>query len=125
MSCSPLGSAAFQADSTHALAIVKQVAAEHHIKPSTWHTPFWDVCCTQVIDPVTDYLKLLRTIFDFSALKALFARPDFKFVFDGLHGVAGPYAKRIFVEVRVLSCSGIFVCLLHSHNCMSSTTSCV
>ena len=43
----------------------------------------------QVIDPVTDYLKLLRSIFDFPALKALFARPDFKFLFDGLHGVAG------------------------------------
>ena len=58
--------------------------------------------CLQVIDPVTDYLKLLRSIFDFSALKALFARPDFKFVFDGLHGVAGPYAKRIFVEASLL-----------------------
>ena len=32
--------------------------------------------------------------------QALLGRPDFKFVFDGLHGVAGPYAKRIFVQVQ-------------------------
>lgn len=49
-----------------------------------------------------DYLKLLRTIYDFSPLSALLRRPDFKFAFDGMHGVAGPYAKRIFVEVSPL-----------------------
>ena len=53
----------------------------------------------QVIDEVEDYLKLLRKIYDFNALSALLRRPDFKFAFDGMHGVAGPYAKRIFVQV--------------------------
>lgn len=48
-----------------------------------------------------DYLKLLRKIYDFNALSALLRRPDFKFAFDGMHGVAGPYAKRIFVQVRL------------------------
>lgn len=52
----------------------------------------------QVIDSVEDYLKLLRTIFDFDALKALLHKPDFTFTFDAMHGVAGPYAKRIFVQ---------------------------
>jgi phosphoglucomutase len=52
----------------------------------------------QVIDPVEDYLRLLRKIYDFDALKSFLARPDFKFTFDGLSGVAGPYAKRIFVQ---------------------------
>lgn len=33
-----------------------------------------------------DYVALLRTIFDIEALKALFARPDFKFVYDSMHG---------------------------------------
>ena len=51
-----------------------------------------------VIDPVDDYLSLLKTVFDFGALKRLLARPDFSFVFDGMHGVAGPYARRLFVE---------------------------
>lgn len=53
----------------------------------------------QVFDPVEDYLKLLRTIFDFDALKALLRKPDFTFTFDGMHGVSGPYARRILVEV--------------------------
>ncbi len=62
-----------------------------------------EFCCwnlqMQVIDSVEDYLKLLRTIFDFDALKALLHKPDFAFTFDAMHGVAGPYAKRIFVQV--------------------------
>jgi len=29
----------------------------------------------------------------------LFARKDFKFVFDGLSGIAGPYAHKIFKEL--------------------------
>ena len=51
-----------------------------------------------VIDPVSDYLSLLKTVFDFGALKRLLSRPDFSFVFDGMHGVAGPYARRLFVD---------------------------
>lgn len=58
----------------------------------------------QVIDPVEDYLKLLRTIFDFDGLKALLNKPNFKFTFDGMHGVSGPYAKRIFVQVLLCYC---------------------
>jgi len=36
--------------------------------------------------------------------QALLGRPDFSFVFDGLHGVAGPYAQRIFVQVSSDHC---------------------
>lgn len=32
-------------------------------------------------------------------LQTFLARPDFSFTFDGLHGVSGPYAKRIFGKV--------------------------
>lgn len=39
-----------------------------------------------VIDSVDDYLQLLKTIFDFQALKNLIARKDFKFIFDSLSG---------------------------------------
>lgn len=52
----------------------------------------------QVIDEVEDYLKLLKGIYDFDSLSHLLRRPDFRFTFDGMHGVAGPYAKRIFVK---------------------------
>ena len=55
----------------------------------------------QVIDPVEDYLKLIHKIYDFGALRKLLARKDFNFTFDGMHGVAGPYAQRIFVKARL------------------------
>jgi len=47
-----------------------------------------------VIDPVTDYEALMRQLFDFDAIKALFAR-GFTVCFDAMHAVTGPYAKRI------------------------------
>ena len=45
-------------------------------------------------------MRLLRGIYDFNSLSHLLRRPDFKFTFDGMHGVAGPYAKRILVKAR-------------------------
>jgi len=42
------------------------------------------------------YLDLLKTLFDFDLIKSLVSRKDFKFVYDGMSGVAGPYAKEIF-----------------------------
>jgi len=52
----------------------------------------------EVIDPVEEHLKLLKSLFDFNAIRSLFARPDFSFLYDSMHGVQGPYAQRIFVE---------------------------
>lgn len=52
-----------------------------------------------VVDSAADYVELLQSMFDFEALKALFARSDFSFLFDAMSGVTGPYAKRIFVEL--------------------------
>lgn len=43
-------------------------------------------------------MALLKSVFDFPRLAALLARPDFSFVFDGMHGVAGAYASRVFAE---------------------------
>ncbi len=71
-----------------------------------------------------DYLKLLRKIYDFSALSALLRRPDFKFAFDGMHGVAGPYAKRIFVEVSPLPSFPIFLPLVGRKLSCSSPLHC-
>ena len=50
----------------------------------------------EVISNSEDYVAMLESMFDWSALKTLFGREDFKFTFDGLNGVAGPYAKAIF-----------------------------
>jgi phosphoglucomutase len=48
----------------------------------------------EVIDPVADYAALMADLFDFAAIKALFAR-GFTMRFDGMHAVAGPYAHAI------------------------------
>eukprot|EP00274_Cyanoptyche_gloeocystis_P001970 CAMPEP_0196655628 /NCGR_PEP_ID=MMETSP1086-20130531/5382_1 /TAXON_ID=77921 /ORGANISM="Cyanoptyche gloeocystis , Strain SAG4.97" /LENGTH=509 /DNA_ID=CAMNT_0041988039 /DNA_START=258 /DNA_END=1787 /DNA_ORIENTATION=- len=52
----------------------------------------------EVIDSVDEYLKLMKEIYDFDKLKAFVARPDFRMLMDSLHGVTGPYVKRIFVD---------------------------
>lgn len=52
----------------------------------------------EVVDGISSHVQLLKTIFDFDALRALFKRPDFSFVYDSMSGVQGPYARRVFVE---------------------------
>ena len=51
-----------------------------------------------VIDAAALYVELMEGIFDFEALRAFVQRKDFSMVYDGMHGVAGPFAKAIFVD---------------------------
>ncbi|WP_029040742.1 alpha-D-glucose phosphate-specific phosphoglucomutase [Cucumibacter marinus] len=51
----------------------------------------------EVIDPVSAYADLMQELFDFDAIRALFAS-GFKVKFDAMHAVTGPYAKRILEE---------------------------
>jgi phosphoglucomutase len=50
----------------------------------------------EVVDSTDNYVALMKSVFDFGALQQLVARPDFSMCFDAMHGVAGPYAVRIF-----------------------------
>ncbi|KAK1987093.1 phosphoglucomutase/phosphomannomutase [Colletotrichum cereale] len=51
----------------------------------------------EVVDSTTDYVDMLKDIFDFDLIKKFFqSHPDFKVLFDGLHGVTGPYGTAIF-----------------------------
>jgi len=50
----------------------------------------------QVVDSTKDYVELMEKLFDFQKLKKLFARKDFRFCFDALGGISGPYALAIF-----------------------------
>lgn len=50
----------------------------------------------KVVENIKPYVNLLKGLFDFDKLKQLFARKDFSFKFDAMHGVSGPYAKAIF-----------------------------
>ncbi len=49
----------------------------------------------EVIDSVADYVELMKELFDFPALKAMFAG-GFRLAFDSMHAVTGPYAHAIF-----------------------------
>ncbi len=49
----------------------------------------------EVVDPVADYQALMETLFDFPAIRGLFAS-GFTMRFDAMNAVTGPYAKAIF-----------------------------
>ena len=51
----------------------------------------------EVIDPVAIHADLLRRLFDFDAIRALFAS-GFTMRFDAMHAVTGPYAKAILED---------------------------
>jgi phosphoglucomutase len=58
----------------------------------TRQTPFGMI--VEIIDPVADYADLMERLFDFDAIRALFAS-GFTMVFDAMHAVTGPYAREI------------------------------
>ncbi|MEZ5789502.1 MAG: alpha-D-glucose phosphate-specific phosphoglucomutase [Nitratireductor sp.] len=60
----------------------------------------------EVVDPVVDYAALMETLFDFDAIRAMFAS-GFTMRFDAMSAVTGPYAHEI-LENR-LGCSGTVV----------------
>lgn len=51
----------------------------------------------EIIDPVADYKALMKTLFDFEAIEALFDS-GFKMRFDAMHAVTGPYAHAILED---------------------------
>ncbi|MET0210072.1 MAG: alpha-D-glucose phosphate-specific phosphoglucomutase [Burkholderiaceae bacterium] len=52
----------------------------------------------EVIDPVADYAELMARLFDFAAIRALFAS-GFRMRFDAMHAVSGPYATAVLEEI--------------------------
>lgn len=56
-----------------------------------------DEFSVEVIDPVRDYADLMESMFDFEAIRALFAS-GFSIKFDAMHAVTGPYAQEIFTQ---------------------------
>lgn len=51
----------------------------------------------RVVDAVSDYQALMETLFDFDAIRALFAG-GFTMCFDAMHAVTGPYATAILED---------------------------
>jgi phosphoglucomutase len=49
----------------------------------------------EVLDPVADYADLMASLFDFEAIRRLFASGQFRMKLDAMHAVTGPYATEI------------------------------
>ncbi|MDT8855675.1 alpha-D-glucose phosphate-specific phosphoglucomutase [Paracoccaceae bacterium Fryx2] len=58
-----------------------------------------DGMAVDVVDPVADYATLMESLFDFPAIRAMFAA-GFRMRFDAMCAVTGPYAKEI-LETRL------------------------
>lgn len=56
----------------------------------------------EVIDFIDDYAELMKELFDFDVLRKLIVgsedRPPFRLLLNSMHGVTGPYSRRIFSE---------------------------
>jgi phosphoglucomutase len=61
----------------------------------------------EVVDPVADYADLMETLFDFPALKAMFAG-GFRMRMDSMNAITGPYAVEI-LEKRLGAAAGTVV----------------
>jgi phosphoglucomutase len=57
-----------------------------------------DAMRVEVIDPVADYAGLMQELFDFDAIRRMFAA-GFRMRFDAMHAVTGPYARRILEDL--------------------------
>ena len=52
----------------------------------------------EVFDPVEDYAGAMQELFDFNAIRQLFAG-GFRMCFDAMHAVSGPYAKAVLEDL--------------------------
>ncbi|XP_073059456.1 phosphoglucomutase, cytoplasmic [Primulina eburnea] len=64
-----------------------------------------------VFDSADEYVKLMKSIFDFPSIQKLLSSPKFTFCYDALNGVAGAYATRIFVEELGANESSLLNCV--------------
>lgn len=51
-----------------------------------------------VIDPVSDYVELMKSLFDFAKISTLLQNESFSFCFDAMHAITGIYAHRLFEQ---------------------------
>lgn len=60
-----------------------------------------------VVDPVAEYATLMESLFDFAAIRAMFAT-GFRMRFDAMHAITGPYATEI-LERRLGAAAGTVI----------------
>ena len=61
----------------------------------------------EVVDPVAAYAALMESLFDFAAIRAMFAL-GFRMRFDAMHAITGPYATEI-LERRLGAAAGTVI----------------
>ncbi|CBF83845.1 PGMU_EMENI Phosphoglucomutase (Glucose phosphomutase) (PGM) [Aspergillus nidulans FGSC A4] len=66
----------------------------------------------EVVHSTEDYVSMMKEIFDFDLIRSFLKKhPDFKVLFDGMHGVTGPYGIDIFVNELGLPSSSTMNCI--------------
>jgi len=100
-------------DVTNAIFAATESLSEYHIVEtqdidlSALGTQTLAGMVVEVVDPVADYAALMETLFDFDAIRALFAG-GFRVRFDAMHAITGPYATEI-LERRLGAAPGSVV----------------
>ncbi|MEO7996083.1 MAG: alpha-D-glucose phosphate-specific phosphoglucomutase [Gemmatimonadaceae bacterium] len=56
-----------------------------------------DSLTIEIVDPVAEYARLMESLFDFNAIRKLFAS-GFRMRFDAMHAITGPYAHTILEQ---------------------------
>ena len=60
-----------------------------------------------IVDPVAEYAALMESLFDFAAIRSMFAT-GFRMRFDAMHAITGPYATEI-LERRLGAAAGTVI----------------
>ncbi|XP_077054753.1 phosphoglucomutase-1 [Siphateles boraxobius] len=89
---------------------ISKTLQEYHICPElkvdlstigkqTFEVDTFKPFTVEIVDSVESYAEMLRDIFDFTALKELLSGPNhINIRLDAMHGVLGPYVKKIVCE---------------------------
>ena len=84
-----------------------RILVAHDVDLSTLGTTRLGDMEVEVVDPVADYAALMDRLFDFEAIRGLFAG-GFTMRFDAMHAITGPYAEEI-LENRLGAPAGTVV----------------
>ncbi|CRH00367.1 hypothetical protein PRELSG_1001800 [Plasmodium relictum] len=57
-----------------------------------------DNLIVEIVNPVEDWINLMKKAFDFDLIKKLTRNKNFIFAYDAFHGATGEYAKELFVN---------------------------
>ncbi|KAJ2840781.1 Phosphoglucomutase-2 [Coemansia sp. 'formosensis'] len=84
---------------TRTITEYRHVTLDAPVDLTTIGSQRFDGFHVEIVDSVSDYVELTKSIFDFDVIRRFRQQsPDFSLLFDALNGVTGPYGRRIFVD---------------------------